>query len=47
MKITTTLNVFCLVIAPVLALAAPAMAQTYPSKPITIISAQASGGASD
>ena len=31
----------------VLALAAPGMAQNYPSKPITIISAQASGGASD
>jgi tripartite-type tricarboxylate transporter receptor subunit TctC len=31
----------------VLALAAPGMAQDYPSKPITIISAQASGGASD
>ena len=31
----------------VIALAASAMAQSYPSKPITIISAQASGGASD
>ena len=43
MKITATLNAFGLVIA----LAAPAVAQSYPTKPITIISAQASGGASD
>jgi tripartite-type tricarboxylate transporter receptor subunit TctC len=31
----------------VLALAAPARAQEYPNKPITVVSAQASGGASD
>ena len=42
-----SLQFIAVMAAAALAIAAPAHAQGYPTKPITIVSAQASGGASD